>query len=298
MNLPTWTSFENLLYGLSHQPGYKPKRGEWKKGSPLITPSIFREGTTRANANVISWAGWAALDIDSFEGTMDDVLKGFENIQYACYSSASSTVEKPKFRMVFPLTRHVEQEKIRHLWYALNREFNSLGDPQTKDLSRMYYVPAVYPGAHQFFMKHNGTTLDPDELMAKHDFSSPHTLGGNSLLSQMSPEMAKKIMEYRQAQLQNRNFSWSGYADCPFVSKKAVSNFKQIAGIDGSGRYAKMYGIMVSIASQAMKRGYPITSSEIATLCREIDQECGGRYKDRPFEIEAERAIVYSCQSV
>ena len=42
--------------------------------------------------------------------------------------------------------------KIRSntFWYALNKELGDIGDPQTKDLSRMYYVPGKYEGAYNF----------------------------------------------------------------------------------------------------------------------------------------------------
>ena len=139
MTFPTWEKFEELLYSLSKQPGYKPKKGERKNGSALITPAVYEKGTTRANRNVLSWNGWVALDIDEYEGSFEEAIKTFERNRFVCYSSASSSKEKPKFRIVFPLTKHIEADKIKHLWFALNQEFNSLGDPQTKDLSRMYY---------------------------------------------------------------------------------------------------------------------------------------------------------------
>ena len=39
---------------------------------------------------------------------------------------------------------------------------------------------------------------------------------------------------------------------------------------------------------------YPITSSEIATLAREIDADTGCWYKNRPLEMEAQRALDYA----
>ena len=44
----------------------------------------------------------------------------------------SSTEEQPKFRLVFPLTR-VVGESPTSFWFALNQEFDELGDKQTKD---------------------------------------------------------------------------------------------------------------------------------------------------------------------
>jgi len=55
-----------------------------------------------------------------------------------------------------------------------------------------------------------------------------------------------------------------------------------------------MYHILCSIASSAIRMEYPITSSEIATLAREIDADTGCWYKNRPLEMEAQRALDYA----
>ena len=156
MDFAEWTDLEKVLYRLSKMPGYKAKRGEMKKSSSLISPAIYQPNSTRANANVIAWAGWAALDVDSYEGDMQTGLAQYQDYHFVCYSTASSTIEKPKFRLVFPLVRHVPAESIRHFWFALNKQFNSIGDEQAKDLSRMYYVPAQYPGANNFIFTNSG----------------------------------------------------------------------------------------------------------------------------------------------
>lgn len=293
MSFSSWEKFEELLYMLSEQPGYKPKKGERKNGSALITPAVYEKGTTRANRNVLSWGGWVALDIDEYEGTFEEAIKTFERNRFVCYSSASSTKEKPKFRIVFPLTKHVEANKIKHLWFAVNQEFNSLGDPQTKDLSRMYYVPAQYPDSYQFIFTHNAPILDPDELMDKHHFVNENV--NNSFGSQFPEAIQKQIDEYRKTQLTNTSYSWNSYRDCPFVNKTLVNEYMTIGE---SGWYHKMYQIMMSIAANSIKRGYPITSKEVEGLVREIDMETGGWYKNRPVRLEAQRAIDFALRSV
>ena len=52
--------------------------------------------------------------------------------------------------MVFPLSKDVDKEKIKHFWFALNKEVGDVADAQTKDLSRMYHVPARYKDAFNF----------------------------------------------------------------------------------------------------------------------------------------------------
>lgn len=292
MSFSSLEKFEKLLFDLAKQPGYKPKKDERdKKGSPLISPARFQEKTTRSNASVIHWDRWAALDVDEYTGSFDSAVSTFKDRYFICYSSASSTKEKTKFRVILPLTEAVPAARIRHFWYALNTEFNSLGDKQTKDLSRMYYVPAQYPGANNFIFKHRGgPLLDPDEIMSRHAYVDPN----EERNSKISPEIREAMEKYRRETLTNTSIRWSSYHDCPFVNKRLVSEYRSISS---TGWYAKMYSIMMSIASNAIKKCYPITAEEIASLCSEIDRDTGGWYKNRPLKVEAARALGFALKS-
>ena len=140
MNFSDYSQFEKFLYKLSEQ------KLKGKHDAQLMSPATYIDDTTRANKHVVDWAGWAALDIDDheFQGDLKDELSNtYGEYHYTCYSTASSRESLPKFRMVFPIKGRVGSDNIRHFWFALNSEFNSLGDKQTKDLSRMYYIPAV-----------------------------------------------------------------------------------------------------------------------------------------------------------
>lgn len=291
LDFESWQDFEKLLYRLAKMPGYKAKKGEMKKSSSLISPAIYQPNSTRANANVIAWAGWAALDVDSYEGDMQEGLAQYKDYHFVCYSTASSTAEKPKFRLVFPLARNVPAESIRHFWYALNKQFNSIGDEQAKDLSRMYYVPAQYPGANNFIFTNTGKRIDPDLLTAKHAYLQK---SHSSVFDGIPQSMRDALMEARKERMTNRDIRWTSYRDCPFVSKKLVGEYRSISGIDGSGRYRMIYKIMTSIACNAVKRKYPISPEEISSMVRQLDEETSRIYQRRPLHVEAERAIEYA----
>ncbi len=304
----TWESFEDMLYKMSKMPGYKLKKGEFRppkgvKASPLITPAVYETGKTRANDNVIEWAGWAAIDVDDhkFEGNLQKELHAkYGNYYYVCYSTSSSTPEYPKFRLVFPLKTSVKQSGIKHFWYALNKEFDGLADQQTKDLSRMYYVPAKYPGADNFIFTNTGSFIDPNVLMDKHPFAVQQS-GAATFLERLPPEVQKKVVSHREEQLKavaNYAIEWTSYSDCPFVNKKMIRDYNSIAHSDGSGRYSMIYKIMTSIACNAIKAKYPITSSQIAEMIRQLDRDTANIYKKRPIQVEAERAIEYAYKTV
>lgn len=303
VDLEDFDKFEKSLYHLSTLKGYKAKKGERApKGvtpSPLISPAVYKQDTTRANANVIKWAGWAAVDVDSLkiEGDLKDELSNrYGSWRYVCYSTASSTHDHPKFRLVFPLTRDVEASEIRHFWFALNTELESIGDRQTKDLSRMYYVPAQYPRAHNFIFSNSGSSIDPDTLMSKHEYRDPNS----SYMDLLSSAMFKEAIDLRKNRLKDNGitYSWTSYLDCPFVNQSLITSYKSIAYSDGSGRYSMIYKIMSSIACNAVKKGYPINESEIVQLVLQLDRDTSNRYQKRPLMTEAIRAIEYAYRTV
>ena len=286
MDFASWDKFEQTLYGLASQP--LPD----KKSAQLISPAVYQPGTTRANKNVVEWAGWAAVDVDShvFEGNLENELRDrYGHWYYVCYSTASSKEDHPKFRLIFPLKSAVEQSKIKEFWFALNSEVGSIGDKQTKDLSRMYYIPANYADANNFIFTNTGEWIDPFELIKKHPLPVAETTGKN-FFDRLPVAMQQMIVQHRKDSAENSNVHWSSYRDCPFVAKSAVGAYKSITG---EGWYHGMYKLMVSIAGNAVKQKYPITPTEIAVLCKEIDMETGGWYENRPLETEAERAIEF-----
>lgn len=281
-------SFEQFQLGLQ---ALSEKPCASKKDAYLISPATYIEGTTRANKNVLSWGGWAAVDVDDheFKGNLKDELHSrFGRWHYVCYSTASSTEARPKFRLVFPLTRVVRSDEIKHFWFALNSELDAIGDRQTKDLSRMYYIPAKYVGAYNFFFVNDGDSIDVDTLCAKWSYNTRADSG--NFIDRLPEEWQRQIIEHRKSQLENTAIQWSGYRDCPFWPKKLASEYQTI---NSAGWYHKMYQIMVALASKAVKNQYPITSNEISNLCREFDIDTGNWYENRPMSKEADRALEY-----
>jgi hypothetical protein len=301
VDFETFEQFEKSLYHLSTLNGYKAKRGEFNaKSSPLISPAVYKNESTRANANVIEWASWAALDVDNheFNGDLESELAQlYPNNYFICYSTASSTIDNPKFRIVFPLDRPVPNAEIKHFWFALNKEFGELGDQQTKDLSRMYYVPAQYPNANNFIFTHKGNYLNVDALLSRHPYQDK--VNSDNFFDRLPEELQKEVIMNRQSKLNQtkKDIAWTSYQDCPFVNHTLIKEYKRISRVDGSGRYSMIYKIMTSIACNAIKRKYPINEYEIVDLIIQLDRDTSNRYQKRPLNVEAGRAIEFAYRN-
>jgi len=290
IDAPDFDAFESVLYDLSKKPFAS------KDKAMLMSPAIYEKDTTRKNDNVIEWAGWCAVDVDDYipEGDLkDELVKRFSAYRFVCYSTASSTSDRPKFRLVFPLNKPVQKEKIRQFWFALQTELGDLGDRQTKDLSRMYYIPGSYAGANNFiFSHHDGIDIDVDRLIAKHPVPLKPNL--DNFFDRLPEALQNEIVQYRKDKL-DANFEWSSYHDCPFWPKRIAAEYQTISN---TGWYAKMYAIMVAVGGNAVRRKYPITASEISILCRQFDEDNGNWYKNRPLDKEADRALEYVYKNI
>jgi len=287
----SFSEFEDLLYLLSKRPL------ESKKSATLISPSSYISGSTRSNKNVIEWT-WAAVDVDdhNFEGDLQNELNSRYGAWYfVCYSTASSTLAKPKFRLVFPITKAIPKEKIKHFWFALNKELGGIGDAQTKDFSRMYYIPATYAGSNNFIFSNIGDIINPSKLLSAHPYLEK-SKGSSRFFDNMPESMQKKIIDHRKSKLDGGDkYKWNGLHDCPFVSKKMVFEYKAIVE---SGWYYKLYQFMCSVAFSALSKKYPITEFEIELLARQLDAETGLWYESRPIRDEASDAINFAYKNI
>ena len=286
LDFSKWEHFEKFLYHLSE----RPLQG--KKDAELISPAVYVGGTTRANRNVLSWAGWAAVDVDdiTFERDLkDELYSRIGDWYYVVYSTASSKIDKPKFRIVFKLDRPVDVAEIKPFWFALQSSIDDSGDKQCKDLSRMYYVPATYAEAHNFIFTNRGQPLNVGDLLLKYPYAEKKH--SNNFMDRLPEEIQKQVIEHRKAKMDSTSYSWTGYRDCPFWPQRLADEYRMITE---TGWYHKMYQIMVAIAGRAISRDYPITAYQIAELCKEFDNENGGWYENRPLEVEADRALEYA----
>ena len=289
IDLESWDQLVKMFYKMAE----RPLKG--KLDAELISPAIYEAGSTRANKNVLGWAGWAAVDVDDwhFEGDLKDELGDrFPTWAYICYSTASSTADHPKFRLIFKLTRPIGNSEIKHFWFALQSVMDDAGDKQCKDLSRMYYVPASYDNSNNFIWHSDGVAIDVDGLLKQYQYTEKRN--ANNFLDRLPDAFREQVIEHRKSALDNTDICWSGYSDCPFWPRKLATDYMTISG---TGWYTKMYQIMIALAGNAIKNKYPITANQIADLCKQFDLATGNWYDNRPLEKEANNALEYAYRN-
>lgn len=129
--------------------------GEDRKDGPLFSPTEYRAADERVgaggrlNANVASVHA-LVVDYDTGEapGTLIESWRA-DGLAFAAYSTHRNTAEHPKWRAVFPLVTPVSAEEWLEAWAILTAHVGAdvaKADAQTKDPSRMYYLPSCTRG--------------------------------------------------------------------------------------------------------------------------------------------------------
>lgn len=121
---------------------------------------------TKANAEQVF-----AIGLDSDDGAMPvararELLAGW---WYVAYSTHSSTPELPKTRAILLFSRPLSGAEYEIAWPLVVMHFTNAGvklDMSTKDPSRLWYLPAVKPGATFDYAHDDGDALDADELLS------------------------------------------------------------------------------------------------------------------------------------
>jgi hypothetical protein len=84
-------------------------------------------------------------------------LDGLEWFAYSTYSHSDS---EPHYHLVLPLAHKVPASLWRVVWAELHQRVGLIGDPQTKDVARIFYLPQHAPDASFEFHDGHGELLD------------------------------------------------------------------------------------------------------------------------------------------
>jgi hypothetical protein len=117
---------------------------ESKHAGSLWSPAVYTPGARRGIAGVDSLSVFVA-DLDG--ESLDALLPRVDGLDWIATTTWSHTPDDPHWHFVLRLDRSVAADDWRATWRALHAHLGIVGDPQTSDASRIYFMPQHAPGA-------------------------------------------------------------------------------------------------------------------------------------------------------
>jgi len=283
-----WDEFVTIMRAMSNVEGYKPAMGEYKREQPLISPAIYEENIHRTNEAVVGW-DMIMLDIDDGIDSLERIKQHFKPFNYIIYSTANCTLAKLKIRVCIPLNQHAPKKELHGLWYALNLWCSGILDAQTKDKSRMHYIPAMYINKgsdyNHTFIVNDGIDLDWSGLMAK--YPAPPEKDKFKVVNPLR-DLKRKVYLGAKAKptinIADKN--------CPFVYQNMIDDYRLTPA---GGHHGAIYKFMVMCCYNAAKIDYPISTDELVDMAEQLDAIDGGFYDQKKLYGNAVDALNYTC---
>jgi putative DNA primase/helicase len=83
-----------------------------------------------------------------------------DGLEWFAYSTYSHRLDDPHYHLVLPLAERVPASLWRVVWAELHDRIGLVGDPQTKDPARIFYLPQHAPDQPFEFHEGHGVLLD------------------------------------------------------------------------------------------------------------------------------------------
>ena len=126
----------------------------------------YLSGGTRKNANVM-YRTVATLDIDYGTANVWDDFTMAYDFAAMLYSTHKHNDEKPRFRLVFPLSRQVSPAEYEPLCRKIAAEIGiDLFDDTTYELPRLFYWPSTSKDAPYVFEYQDGKACNVDKILS------------------------------------------------------------------------------------------------------------------------------------
>ena len=109
------------------------------------------------------------LDMDYATPDIVDQIEMFHSFYALIYSTHKHTPEKPRLRLIIPLTREVSPDEYCAVARKVANEIGmELFDDTTYEPSRLMYWPSTSSDGEFLFHEIQGQILDPDEILQKY----------------------------------------------------------------------------------------------------------------------------------
>ena len=149
------------------------------------------EGNRRALSRVEEVHG-LALDFDKGDTTIRQAAKLLPGVCGVAYTTFSHSIEHPKLRVVFLLSRPVNAVEYEHLWHWAAKKIERRGhvlDESARDACRFWYLPSHPPDAPYEWREFDGRPLDVEEALRNPTQLRPVPGGG--------PKVSTRILDAR-----------------------------------------------------------------------------------------------------
>ncbi len=263
-----------------------------KRDAPLISPAMYHPHDRRSNDNVLGHGSWYALDIDHLKASFEEIQEYFDalNINYILHTTTSHSDQEAHLRLLGELDRNTLREELPLLWSGLYEYFGQISDPQTKDFSRMYTVPANWEDTNpKFAYQTSRYFLEVDEIikLAPPIVSPQPILIKNLKNVQNALDGAGKIIPVNDS-IQNSKI----------VNSKMIS---QYLSLPKGEHHSGLYRFMCHASFSAISKGYDIDVYQLVDYAKQLDMICPiktakDRWKDKIFE-EALRALTFTISN-
>ncbi|WP_185434389.1 virulence-associated E family protein [Listeria booriae] len=129
----------------------------------------------RRKAENVKWRQLITLDADFAAPGLWEEIELFYNFACAVYSTHKHTVEKPRLRVVIPLSRPVTPDEYQAVSRRIAADLDiDVFDDTTYQPHRLMYWPSTSKDGDFEFHYQDGAWLDPDKVLARYaDWTDP-----------------------------------------------------------------------------------------------------------------------------
>lgn len=129
-----------------------------KHDGALYSPVSYLANSKRGNSNVICVN---ALVIDLDGESLETVLPKLDGMEWIAYTTWSHTDDDPHWHLVLPLSEPVPASQWLGAWTEAHDRIGLVGDPATKDVARIFYLPQHSPGSDWRILYGDGAFFVP-----------------------------------------------------------------------------------------------------------------------------------------
>lgn len=195
----------------------------------------------RKSDNVV-WRQLITLDADYIKGDLWSAVEMMLGTACVAYSTHSHTPEKPRLRLVIPLTRAVTPDEYQAVARRIAADIGiDFFDDTTYEPSRLMYWPSTSQDAEYQFHYLDDEWLDPDEVLARYeDWRDPSYWPESSRTKETRQKLADKQGDPLEKPGRIGNFNRT------YTIHEAIEEFlSDVYEPVGDGRYTYMEGSSV-----------------------------------------------------